>query len=380
MNGRSRLRTAALVVLAACVARDAQAVEGGAEDRVTTHAIAVATGGPSSPAFRCSGTLVSDRVVLTVRHCLSPLDEAATCSATFAEPHGAPHDFWIGATPWVLPSTSWKNVASWVLPTATSLCGNDVALLVLAEPFAAAEATPATPVVTRDAFERAAAARTLGIAGFGATTASGTDSGVRRSRFDIPLRCILSDGPGDACPPATYADATEFTSGEGPCVGDSGAGAIVPADRGLVFGVLSRATLAGSCGDGVYERTDVWAWLIARTVIDAAPAGAAPDWARALFPAAAREGDMCRDDASCTDGTRCLSLDGQRSYVCARSCADDGACSADRHCESSVCVPGRPLEPAGGCALGRPRAHGAAGLACLLAAALAFRRRRDRYG
>jgi hypothetical protein len=145
---------ALLVALLHTQTRIARAVEGGTEDRVTTHAVSIATFGPSQPDVRCSGTLISPNVVLTVRHCIAPLPlEGTNCDKTFPEPSGAPGDYWVNATPWSIPAGTWKNVASWVLPEPKRTCGNDIALLVLSEAFGESEATPAVPVVSAERFE-----------------------------------------------------------------------------------------------------------------------------------------------------------------------------------------------------------------------------------
>jgi hypothetical protein len=340
---RCRLRAALIVASYMAAARSAAAVEGGTEDRVTTHAVAIATGGPQSPSVRCSGTLIAPNVILTVRHCIARLPEPEpSCASTFPEPSGLPSDFWVSAAPWALPSQSWRNVASWVVPEPTDVCGNDIALLVLAAPFAAAEASPARPVLSDVDFREALATRLVGIAGFGSSSASGAEGGTRRSRFDVPLVCVPGESSFSCGGQLDYIDFSEFTAGAGPCKGDSGAAAILTTDHTAIFGVLSRGNLAsGACAEGIFERTDVWGWLIAKTVLAAAsPSSPAPDWAIGAFPENPRTGQRCRVGAECGANAECVSFDGRRSFVCAKRC--ETGCGEGSHCESNVCAPGAP--------------------------------------
>ncbi len=336
-----------LVVLAPLfallVARPAAAVEGGVEDRVTTHAVAIATGGPATPVLRCSGTLVAPNVVLTVRHCISlPTNEATTCEQTFGGPAGEPSDYWVNATPWTIASTSWRNVRAWVVPEPHEVCGNDIALLVLAAPYPEAEATPATPALAEKDVRAALAARAFGLAAFGATSATGAGGGTRRSRFDIPVACVPGDPSFDCAGALDHVDVREFSGGAGPCVGDSGGGALAATDHGVVFGVLSRGQVArGTCAEGVFERTDAWSWLLAKTVLEATPPGTTPPaWAKAAFPDAPRAGDRCLGAGTCAGDAECVSFDGRRSFVCAARCT--GGCASGTHCESGVCAPDVP--------------------------------------
>jgi hypothetical protein len=273
-----------------------------------------------------------------------------------------------------MPGLTWKNVASWELPESSEVCGNDVALLVLASPFAESEAVSARPVLTEAEYLDTAKRRRFGIAAFGASFASAADIGTRRSRFDVPMKCVPGE-PGFECAGAlAYIDAHEFTGGAGPCGGDSGAGAIVDGDRTSIFGVLSRGRVeAEACTEGVFERTDVWRWLIARTVLRSTPAGSVPPaWASAAFPERPKAGELCVDASACGVDADCISLDGRRSYVCATRCS--AGCSADEHCESNVCVAGHAAASASaGCSTAsRPAsspsfgAMGAAGIALVL--------------
>jgi hypothetical protein len=346
---------------------------------VTTHAVAIATGGPQSPAFFCSGTLVAPSVVLTARHCIARFPAAsAGCTGMFSVPTGLPSDLWITAAPWTQPSSAFQHVVSWVVPENWEICGNDVALLILDQPFRELVATPARPVIDEPEFRRAVASRIVGVAGFGALSANGDGGGTRRSRFDVPLVCV----PGDlsfACGAALDSVAfDEFTTGAGPCIGDSGAGAMTSVDHGVVFGVLARGAATGSqCEAGVFERTDVWGWLIAKTVLEAAPPGSvAPAWARDAFPEHPAIGDRCRAN-ECGPAADCVTFDRHRSFVCAKRCS--AGCDDGFRCESNVCVAGTPTHVEAGCAVAASRRDDhALPVAVLLLVTLLGARVRDR--
>lgn len=363
----------------------AGAIEGGVEDRNMFHAVAVGIGSEEQRDVLCSGTLISPNVVLTVRHCVNEVVLSdARCSARF-DSASSGRQLWVSAAAQALAaSESWIRVERFVVPNRSDMCGADIALLVLAE--AVPGAAPAEPVLTERGFTNATGPRKFSLAGFGAVDGTGAGRGTRRVRSDIPIRCVPGDATFACGGELGYIAASEFTSGAGPCSGDSGAGALDARDPGKVFGLLSRGNMGGgSCSEGVFERIDPWAWFVAATVIDATPRNEkAPSWATALFPKAASAGELCRDARDCSEGA-CVSLDGERSFVCATSCAAHADCKSGFRCEGGFCATGAALpDESVGCALvplttrraGGTRGH--ADVAIAIAASLVIVARRLR--
>lgn len=356
-----------LLLASATTSRAARAVEGGAVDRATTHAVAIGTGPEAAGTLLCSGTLVSARVVLTVRHCVSPITDT-TCPGSFGEATRAASDLWVESAPYVDPPTSRRRVSSWSFPKASAVCGADVALLVLDEPVPETDATPAVPVVSAASFAEATTSPVFGLAGYGASGAGRGDAGQRRSRFDVRRQCVVGDARFP-CPAGSLLGDGELTSLDGACPGDSGAGALRADAPDVVFAVLSRGELEDGCGRGIYVRTDRWAWLVGRTVLEAAPrAEDAPAWARALFPVPAPPGAFCRRDADCAGRAACISRDEERSFACVARCASAADCADGETCQAELCAASaRPAQEDHGCRGARGDVDAATGLLGLLA-------------
>lgn len=382
-----RLAPAVALFFLLFLPRVAFAVENGVEDRTTSHAVAIARGTPGRESVKCSGTLVSANVVLTVRHCIAGvIDAPKPCDVRLdvALPNAA-EDLWVNVSPWTDDGARWKKAESVRVPETNAICGDDIALVVLRDVVSEAEAVPARPVTDEAELARVIAPGTLGLAAFGVTNATATDIGTRRSRFDVPVRCVPGR-PGLACDAdRAFIGEREITSGAGPCRGDSGGAAIASADHGVVFGVLSRGDRGAgetTCALGVFERTDAWAWLIAKTVLDASsPSAPPPAWATDLFPASPAKGEFCSEAASCGRASTCATFDERRSFVCATTCTNGASCGDGEACREGACGPAAEAPSAAGssCAFVPRRAEGSTSVGIVaIELALLLRRRRRR--
>lgn len=240
----------ALGVLSACSTEQAgtrhQAIAEGAPDEATTAVVHIQTSGGNGSA--CSGVLVTPDVVLTAAHCVTGQALSVDCeseSSALAAPLD-PSLFRLTAEPDLqtshgAPWPVWKaKKAHLFASVGTSLCGNDVAALVLTESIPSDLVAPL--LVQLGASQ---AGDLYSAVGYGSGHTSGTGEGIRRKLDDLSVRCtgrgceaLDLDGAAGApasAPPLVSGD--EFLGSDGACPGDSGGPALA---GDTVIGLVSR--------------------------------------------------------------------------------------------------------------------------------------------
>jgi hypothetical protein len=298
------------------------AIAGGVVDEKDTAVLALIHG----KSDLCSAALLAPNALVTARHCVSKLVAAASdgsvvCGQTkFGASEDlaklrASFDLHIKAM-----GTTWHPVQEVIFLADAGFCGNDIAVVVLAN------AVPQAPLVPR-LVDVVAAGEVYAAVGYGAVDAKGSDFGTRRRRDGLLASCA-----GNACEKSVAL--SEWMGEEGVCAGDSGGPALDGSGR--VAGVVSRS-LAG-CGSIIYSSPSAHAVWLKNAAQRAAELGGydAPAWAK------------CGSGPVCAKGYQCVATNGVES-----------------------CVSVAPIEapaPESTCAIGHasPRSGAVCGLAALL--------------
>ncbi len=386
------------------VAATTAAIENGTDDRTHSFAVGVCGGAPGACQLTCSGALLAPNLVVTARHCVENTSDTVDCATSnFTGRLGRDNQFWI-TTDFSMHQTAsgWHQAAKIVTPDPTGVCGNDLALIVLADVVPASEATPVTPGVRYPLTNHAAYAFAETAIGYGLTAppaanppANAPDTaGYRRFKSNIPIVCIPNDPDAsldcyrlDARTKGVVAE-NELEAGDGTCQGDSGSSAFDERsfDDGhpITLGVLSRGGVddtGAHCAGAIYTRLDRWRDFIVATATTAAAQGGypVPAWTAPLSPGAETAGAGAKSDASSPLGASC-SLDREcdsglctapaaaagapaAPAACSRLCDAAAACPGGFACLSGSCFADGATPAAGGsggCAIGAPtRAVGA---------------------
>lgn len=290
----------------------------------------------------CTGSLIAPNVVLTAHHCVADVVNedpqlGIVCSKTSFGPNYGPSGLAVTtkASMGETKSAAYHKVTEVITQTGTQLlCGNDQAILILADNIDPGEARALIPRVDSEIVK----GDEYYAVGYGATQddQSGTGSGTRRRRDKLLIDC-----PGAECPNYLKASLTaaEFVGDQGICQGDSGGPALDLQDR--VIGITSRG--GAGCTSPVYSDVFGIGQWVKETTIHGAEVGGyeAPAWTKGFptDPAFSHPvGDACVEGADCASST-CL-VGGATTY-CTRQCNDAAACPEGYTCDTAtlgVCV------------------------------------------
>jgi V8-like Glu-specific endopeptidase len=329
----------------------------------------------------CSGSLLTSRLVLTARHCVSKTDESVACDANGMSHGGGTiyndnpvswYSIFVGPKAPDLSGPTFKadaTVAKIKTDGAKNLCNHDVALLELAND------VPTDKIIPIRLDSTVAVGDSITAVGWGVTDTTEMPM-TRQQRAGVKVEVV---GPNSSVEES--AAPNEFGVGESICEGDSGGPAI--ADTGAVVGVVSRggngnssssapaAGCEGSATFNLYSKTQPFKDLImaaAQEVGQNIWVEGQPD------PRLTPNGGTCGVDTDC-QSNKCF------NSACAADCStaacDSGfTCNAQKLCVKSAA--NHVTTTKSGCSAAPGDSNGslAAGILCGVLAFAARRRKK----
>jgi len=312
----------------------------------------------------CSGTLIAPNLVLTARHCVSPVSSGSVVcgQSPFGNPYPASQLYITPDEQISYNSNFTKGQEVRVPSEGNDTCGYDVALIILSN-----KITSVKPYVPR--IDKAVGVGEVYTAvGYGITSPNGQDSGERRDRTNLHVSWYRGQSYDPICgtkPACGFGVASSEWQGEiGVCSGDSGGPALDSENR--VIGVVSRGA---SCDYPTYSSVSTWKDFIIQGALDAAMAGGykAPTWATTgtggaggaagaggssaggssaggaggaggaaggPVTTADPQGTACSKSAPCPTGYQCVYDNDPSKAYCAADCDANNACSPGLECVS----------------------------------------------
>jgi uncharacterized membrane protein YgcG len=225
----------------------------------------------------CSGTLLTQNLVLTAHHCVAALnsDDGASveCGKTQFRDADAASTMLVSVEANVGQEglNPYRVDQVWVAERGSPVCGKDIALLLLSgSGIPATVAKPIEPGLTTEVKPDALFAA-IGYGLQDPNDQRGETAGHRMGVDDAQVFCA-----GSACDTPMVTE-TEWIAESPVCSGDSGGPALDQAGR--VVGVTSRGD--PDCTIGIYSSVYAWRDFIVKGAVDAAAAGnySPPPWA-----------------------------------------------------------------------------------------------------
>jgi len=225
----------------------------------------------------CSGTLLTQNLVLTAHHCVAELDSAdgasVDCGKTSFKATERASTMLVSVEANVGDEglDPFRVAQLWVPDGGNAVCGRDIALLLLSGAGVPANvATPIEPNLSKEL----AANEVFAAIGYGLqdpADETGQTAGHRMGVTDATVFC-----EGSACGTDLVLEG-EFIADSPVCSGDSGGPALDK--NGRVSGVTSRGDQ--KCTVGIYSGVSAWRDFIIEKTFEAATSGhyAPPAWA-----------------------------------------------------------------------------------------------------